>query len=61
MRKIISYTMNSMWSSNAAAVKEVGPAGKASLAVADDKHEGAAAMVVSGSNRGKRPLSVVVG
>jgi hypothetical protein len=27
-------------------VKEVGPAGEASLAVADDKHEGAAAMVV---------------
>ena len=33
-------------SSIAAAVKEVGPAGEASLAVADDKHEGAAAVVV---------------
>jgi hypothetical protein len=33
-------------SSIAAAVKEVGSAGEASLAVADDKHEGAAAMVV---------------
>lgn len=30
----------------AAAAKEVGPAGEASLAVADDSHEGAAAMVV---------------
>jgi hypothetical protein len=33
-------------SSLAAAVKEVGPRGEASLAVSDDKHEGAAASAV---------------
>jgi hypothetical protein len=40
----LNWKVNS--SSIAASVKEVGPAGEASLAVADDRHEGAAATVV---------------
>jgi hypothetical protein len=46
----------------AAAAKEVGPAGEASLAVADDAHEGAAATVVvldgSGSVLDRKPTTV---
>lgn len=40
-------------SSIVAAVKEVGPNGEASLAVADDKHEGAAASVVVSDTSGR--------
>jgi hypothetical protein len=40
-------------SSIVAAVKEVGPNGEASLAVADDKHEGAAASVVLSDTSGQ--------
>ena len=46
----------------AASSKEVGPAGEASLAVADDKHEGASATVVvvdaAGNVLDRRPTTV---
>jgi hypothetical protein len=46
----------------AASTKEVGPAGEASLAVADDSHEGAAATVVvvdaAGSVLDRKPTTV---
>ena len=46
----------------AASVKEVGPAGEASIAVADDSHEGAAATIVvldaAGNVLDRKPTTV---